>query len=112
MCGFLFRDQHFLVVLMRNAEGRSLRMQIRLAIKIGSWGRDLLHITFHPVWELLLPSETKPYSFHRARLETRIQAVSGLTRVLGLIYEAIGLGHAVSDNGFLESGCTLFIIDA
>jgi hypothetical protein len=84
-------------------------LAVRRTLEVCSRRRVFLHISFHPVRVLLLPSEAKPCALGGTRLEAGVEAVGRLTVVLGIAVETIGLGNAVDEDRFLECAGALFI---
>lgn len=97
---------------MRNAKGFAFSLQLFVGVDICTRRRIFLHVTLHPRWVLPFASEAETCAFGWVGLEATVKAVGGLSSVLRVVVESIGLGHAVGHNGLLQCGCTLLIEDA
>lgn len=96
---------------MGDPEGLALALDLHQVLEVGTRRRVFFHVPFHPVRELLLPSEAKASALEGTRLEASVHTVGGLACVLGIAVESIGLGDAVDEDGFLEGAGALLLED-
>lgn len=97
---------------MRNAESFALGLHFFAAVNVSPRRRVFLHVALHPRRVLPLSSEAETCALGRVRLEATVEAVGRLSTVLRIAVESIGLGHAVSNDCFLQGACALLIEDA
>lgn len=108
----LLRDQHLLIVFVRNAECFPFSLHFLATVNISSRGRVFFHVALHPCRVLSLSSEAESCALGRVGLEATVKTVGWFSCVLGIAVESIGLGHAVRHDGLLQSACALLIEDA
>lgn len=68
----LSRNHHSLVVLVPQSEGRTFRLAVQVTVEIRPRGWIILHVPFHPFWELFFSTEAKSSSLRRIRLEAGV----------------------------------------